>query len=175
MESEKSVVRIYSDGSCRGNPGAGGWGAVILYTDEPAVELSGGDPSTTNNRMELLGAIEALEHVSVRYTRAEERKAKQVHCTTDSKYVKDGITLWIKNWVKKAWLTSKGKPVANQELWRCLHELDQELSVQWHWVKGHNGHPHNERADQLAKAAVLQWTRSVDSLPQKKSCAVKGK
>jgi ribonuclease HI/DNA polymerase-3 subunit epsilon len=166
MESEKSVVRIYSDGSCRGNPGAGGWGAVILYIDEPVVELSGGDPSTTNNRMELLGAIEALEHVSVRRggAKPEERKTLQVHCTTDSKYVKDGITLWIKNWVKKAWLTSKGKPVANQELWRRLHELDQELSVQWHWVKAHNGHPQNERADRLAKAAVPH-----------KSCTGKGK
>ncbi len=142
-----SLIEIFTDGACSGNPGRGGWGAVIR---QGAVvrELSGGHAATTNNRMELQGAISALQSLRVVHP------MPRVHCTTDSTYVRDGITKWIKNWERKHWMTAKNKPVLNQELWRTLAELNKTYRVQWHWVRAHNGHPENERADALARAAV---------------------
>ena len=143
------VIRIATDGACSGNPGPGGWGAVIQQTGQPDRELSGGEPATTNNRMELQAAIAALQALD-----AAPVVRPRVHCTTDSTYVKDGITQWIRAWVRKGWLSSRGKPVKNQNLWRQLHDLNELHRVEWHWVKGHKGHPENERADALARAAV---------------------
>ena len=143
------VIRIATDGACSGNPGPGGWGAVIQQADQADRELNGGEAQTTNNRMELQAAISALAAL-------EPRPAvrPRVHCTTDSTYVKDGITKWIKQWARKDWRTSRNKPVKNQDLWRQLHELNEIHRVEWHWVRGHRGHPENERADALARAAV---------------------
>ncbi len=141
----KQSVKIFTDGACSGNPGPGGWGAVLTYatTEE---ELSGYSEHTTNNKMELLAAISALESLSI---------TSSVSLTTDSTYVKDGITKWIHNWKKRNWKNSAGKPVKNIELWKRLDEVSAKHKVSWHWVKGHAGHAENERADELATAAIL--------------------
>lgn len=137
-------VEVFTDGACSGNPGPGGWGAIMRY-GKTEKELSGGMENTTNNQMELMATIEAL--------RALKRKC-EVSITTDSSYVKDGITKWIFNWKKNNWKTAAKKPVKNQELWQQLDDMVRKHDVSWHWVKGHAGHPENERADALAVAEV---------------------
>jgi ribonuclease HI len=140
-------VEIFTDGACSGNPGPGGWGAILRW-DGTERELSGGAAETTNNRMELTAAIEALRAL---------RRAVRVDLYTDSVYVKDGITKWIHGWKAKGWKTAAKKPVKNQDLWRALDEALAEHEVTWHWVKGHAGHPENERADALARAALENY------------------
>lgn len=138
------AVTAYTDGACRGNPGPGGWG-VLLTVDGRASELSGGDPATTNNRMELLAAISALESLP---------EGTRVTLYTDSTYVKDGITSWLPRWVQNGWRTSDKKPVKNQDLWRRLDAAASRHEVDWRWVRGHTGDPGNTRADALANAAI---------------------
>lgn len=137
-------IEIYTDGACRGNPGPGGWGA-LLCDGEVERELFGGAADTTNNRMELQAAIEGL--------RALEESCNVV-LTTDSVYVKNGITTWLDGWKKKGWKTAARKPVKNVDLWKELDEQNQRHQVDWQWVKGHSGHPGNERADQLANRGI---------------------
>jgi len=134
------IVKIYTDGACKGNPGVGGWGA-LLETGGKEKELFGGERLTTNNRMELTAVIRALEAL-------KRRCHVQLH--TDSKYVQQGITEWIHNWKKRGWRTADKKPVKNDDLWKALDELAQKHDVEWLWVKGHAGHNGNERADALA-------------------------
>lgn len=141
--SQDGSYRIWADGSCSPNPGSGGWGAIIDHNGHRE-ELSGGDPDCTNNIMELTGAIEALRSTPLKAV---------VHVTTDSQYVKNGITQWIRNWKRKGWRKSDGKPVLNQALWRTLDGLTAERRVTWAWVRGHSGHPENERCDELANNA----------------------
>ncbi|WP_444942150.1 ribonuclease HI [Microbulbifer sp. ZKSA004] len=137
-------ITIYTDGACRGNPGPGGWGALLVY-GEREKEMFGGEAHTTNNRMELLAAIKALEAL---------KQPCKVDLHTDSQYLRQGITGWINNWKKNGWKTASKKPVKNADLWRQLDESVSEHDVEWHWVKGHAGHPGNERADQLANRGV---------------------
>ncbi|UUX48721.1 ribonuclease HI [Nisaea acidiphila] len=137
-------VEIYTDGACSGNPGPGGWGAILRYGDAEK-ELSGGDKETTNNRMELMAAITALETL---------KRSMHVDLYTDSVYVRDGITKWIHGWKKRGWRTADKKPVKNVELWQRLDEAAARHEIAWHWVKGHAGHPENERADELARNAI---------------------
>lgn len=138
------TVEIFTDGACRGNPGPGGWGALLRYGGVER-ELFGGEPNTTNNRMELLAAIEALKALT---------QACKVDLTTDSVYVKNGITTWLGEWKKRGWKTAARKPVKNVDLWQALDEQNQRHEVRWHWVKGHSGHAENERADQLANRGI---------------------
>jgi len=137
-------VEIHTDGACRGNPGPGGWGAVLRYGAKEK-ELSGGEAHTTNNRMELMGAIAALESL---------KAACEVHLYTDSRYVHDGITLWLKGWMARGWKTADKKPVKNQDLWERLDLAITRHRMKWHWVKGHSGNELNERADALAREAI---------------------
>ncbi|MGO1247805.1 MAG: ribonuclease HI [Oceanisphaera sp.] len=137
-------VELYTDGSCLGNPGPGGYGAVLIYNAHRK-ELSGGYRLTTNNRMELLAAIEGLAALT---------DACKVDLTTDSQYVRQGITQWITGWKRKGWQTSAKKPVKNVDLWKRLDTQCQYHQVTWHWVKGHSGHPENERCDDLARIAA---------------------
>jgi ribonuclease HI len=138
-------VEIFTDGACRGNPGPGGWGALIRREGEE-IKLYGGQARTTNNRMELTAAIEALSSINDSNT--------PVDLTSDSEYLRKGITEWIGNWKKRNWKTAAGKPVKNQDLWRQLDAIAGALDVRWHWVKGHSGHRENEIADQLANLAI---------------------
>jgi ribonuclease HI len=138
-------VEIFTDGACKGNPGPGGWGAVIRAGAREK-ELSGGEPLTTNNRMELMAAIQAL---------AALRRPCEVVLHTDSNYVKDGITKWIHGWRRNGWRTADRKPVKNAELWQALLDAAAPHKIEWRWVKGHAGHPENERADKLACDAAL--------------------
>ncbi len=142
--SGKKHVEIFTDGACSGNPGPGGWGAVLRYGQHEK-ELSGAEARTTNNRMELMAAIAALEAL---------KEPCEVELTTDSVYLRDGITKWIHNWKRNDWKTSGKKPVKNAELWRRLDEAAARHDVTWHWVKGHDGHAENERADALAREAI---------------------
>ena len=137
-------VVIYTDGACSGNPGPGGWGAVMLYGDSRK-EICGGEPGTTNNRMELMAAIQALEAL---------KRPCRVELHTDSKYVQQGIHEWIHNWKRRGWRTADGKPVKNDDLWRRLDEARSRHDVSWRWVKGHAGHELNERADELARQGL---------------------
>ena len=137
-------VEIFTDGACRGNPGPGGWGALLRYGDNEK-ELYGAERDTTNNRMELMAAIAALKSL---------KRPCDVILTTDSQYVRKGITEWIENWKKKGWKTANKKPVKNADLWQMLDEQASIHTVNWQWVKGHSGHPENERADQLANRAI---------------------
>lgn len=139
-----NTVHIYTDGACRGNPGPGGWGALLCYQDQEKT-LQGAEPDTTNNRMELMAAIQALETLS---------RPCEVVLTTDSNYVRLGITQWIKGWKKNGWRTSQKAPVKNADLWQRLDAATHKHQVDWQWVKGHSGHPQNERADQLATSAI---------------------
>ena len=134
-------VRIWTDGACSGNPGPGGWGALMRY-GETEKELYGGEENTTNNRMELTAAIAALNAL---------KEPCQVELTTDSQYVKGGITSWIHGWKKNGWKTANKKPVKNAELWQALDDAVKRHKVTWHWIKGHAGHAENERADELAR------------------------
>jgi ribonuclease HI len=138
------VVEIYSDGACRGNPGPGGWGALLRFNDKEK-ELWGGEAGTTNNRMELMAAIRALEAL---------KRPSRVKLYTDSLYVMKGITVWILDWKRRGWRTAGKQPVKNEDLWRRLDELAAKHDIEWHWVKGHAGHPENERADQLANRGI---------------------
>ena len=137
-------VDIFTDGACRGNPGPGGWGAVMRFKGKEK-QLYGGEPDTTNNRMELKAVIMALEELT---------RPAMVRVTTDSQYVKKGITEWIHNWKRNGWRTAARKPVKNSDLWRELDELVVQHDVAWDWVKGHSGHPENELADALANRGI---------------------
>lgn len=143
----KQVVTIYTDGACSGNPGPGGWGA-LLHFNGTEKELSGGEAETTNNRMELMAPIKALSAL---------KKPCTVTIVTDSKYVKDGITTWIHNWKKNGWRTAKKKPVKNADLWQALEQAVEAHDVSWEWVRGHTGHPENERADALANQGMADY------------------
>ncbi|CAM4194618.1 ribonuclease HI [Palleronia rufa] len=144
----------YTDGACSGNPGPGGWGALLIARDGPSEvkrrELSGGEAGTTNNRMELLAAIAALESLT---------RPTTITMVTDSQYVKNGVTSWIHGWKKNGWKTSARKPVKNEDLWKRLDAAQATHRVQWEWVKGHAGHPENERADELARAGMAPYKR----------------
>ncbi len=147
MEFRLKYVEIFTDGACKGNPGPGGWGA-LLRCGPHEKSLCGGERDTTNNRMELMAAIKALESLT---------EACDVKLTTDSQYVRKGITEWLKNWKKNGWKTAAKKPVKNADLWQSLDAATHTHKVSWHWVKGHSGHRENEIADQLAN-------RGIDSL-----------
>ena len=138
------AVEIFTDGACRGNPGPGGWGALLRYDGEER-ELYGGERDTTNNRMELMAAIMALESL---------KRPCKVRLTTDSEYVKKGISEWMHAWKVRGWRTASKKPVKNKELWLRLDAAVQQHQIEWHWVRGHTGHPENERADQLANRGI---------------------
>lgn len=142
---EDNAIVIYTDGACSGNPGPGGWGAVLIK-DDHRKEINGGEAETTNNRMELMAAIEALN--------ALKAAPSDVVLYTDSNYVKGGITSWIHNWKKNGWKTAAKKPVKNADLWQDLVEAEEKHNVTWRWVKGHAGHPENERADELARDGI---------------------
>jgi ribonuclease HI len=140
----KPAVDIFTDGACSGNPGPGGWGALLRYGANEK-EMSGGEPQTTNNRMELMGAIMALEAL---------KRPARVRLHTDSTYVRDGITKWVAGWKRNGWKTADKKPVKNVDLWRRLEAATQIHDIAWLWVKGHSGHPENERVDVLARDAI---------------------
>ena len=140
----ETTVNIYADGGCRGNPGPGGWG-VLMQSGENSKELWGGEANTTNNRMELTAVIRALEAL---------KRPTAAHIHTDSQYVQKGISQWIHNWKRNGWRTADNKPVKNAELWQRLDELSQTHDLKWLWVKGHAGHPGNERADALANRGI---------------------
>ena len=137
-------VEVFTDGACRGNPGPGGWGAVLRFRDREK-NISGAEAMTTNNRMELLAAIRALEEL---------KRPCKVRLTTDSQYVKKGITEWLADWKRRGWKTAARKPVKNEDLWKRLEQAAARHQVSWHWVKGHSGHPYNEQADELANLAI---------------------
>ena len=143
MDSSKKI-NIYTDGACKGNPGQGGWGAILEYNGH-VKEISGYSRDTTNNIMELTAVIKALEAL---------KNSCNVTLTTDSQYVKNGITEWIHNWKKNGWRTANKKAVKNQKLWMSLDETTKRHKIQWEWIKGHSGHPQNERADELANLVI---------------------
>jgi ribonuclease HI len=145
MNTQKVI--IHTDGACSGNPGPGGWGAILDY-NATRKELYGGEAATTNNRMELTAAIEALKALT---------RPCLVEMHVDSQYVKDGITKWISNWQRNGWKTADKKPVKNVELWQALAEAIKRHDISWHWVKGHAGHPDNERADELARLGMAPF------------------
>ena len=144
MSKDNNIVHIFTDGACKGNPGPGGWGAIMKYGDH-VKELNGYSSKTTNNIMEITAVIEALKSLT---------RPCAIILTTDSNYVKDGITQWIHNWKKKGWKTANKKPVKNKECWLQLDVEVQRHQIEWKWVQGHSGHPENERADELANEAV---------------------
>lgn len=148
MTSTDKIV-IYTDGACSGNPGPGGWGAILMW-GEHRKELSGGEANTTNNRMELFAAISALEAL---------KRPSKVELHTDSNYVKNGVTGWIHGWKRNGWKTADKKPVKNAELWQRLDEARKAHEVDWRWVKGHAGHELNERADELARQGMAPFKR----------------
>lgn len=139
-----NIVYLYTDGACRGNPGPGGWGALLRYKDTEK-ELYGGEPNTTNNRMELMAAIQGLQAL---------KRPSQVIITTDSQYVLKGISEWLPNWIRRGWKTAGKTPVKNVDLWQLLSAAQGEHQVEWRWVRGHTGHPENERADRLANLGI---------------------
>jgi ribonuclease HI len=144
-----NLVEVFTDGACRGNPGPGGWGAILRYGGKEK-ELYGGEAETTNNRMELMAAIMALESLN---------RECEVRLTTDSEYVKNGITQWLPKWKARGWRTANKTPVKNADLWQRLERAAIQHKVQWHWVRGHSGHAENERADQLANRGIDELTR----------------
>jgi ribonuclease HI len=143
---QRPEVVIFTDGACSGNPGPGGWGAILM-SGSHRKEIRGGEAMTTNNRMELIAAISALEAL---------KRPSLVHLHTDSNYLREGITTWIHGWKRNGWRTADRKPVKNAELWQRLDDLRQRHTVHWHWVKGHAGHPENERADELARQGLAE-------------------
>ncbi len=145
----KTPVLIYTDGACSGNPGPGGWGAILISGDHRK-EISDGEAETTNNRMELMAAIKALEAL---------KRPSRVELHTDSSYLKNGITGWIDRWKANGWRTANKKPVKNVELWQRLDEAQARHQIDWHWVRGHAGHTENERADELAREAMAPYLR----------------
>ncbi|MBY0474558.1 MAG: ribonuclease HI [Nitrosomonas sp.] len=144
IENDNKVVEIYTDGACKGNPGIGGWGALLRYGDHER-EIFGGEKFTTNNRMELLAAIRALESL---------KRSCKIHLHTDSQYLQKGISEWLDSWKARNWRTASKKPVKNEDLWKLLDQLTQQHEIEWCWVRGHSGHTDNERADQLANRGV---------------------
>ena len=144
MTTARKQIEVHTDGACLGNPGPGGWAALLRWR-EVERELVGGEPDTTNNRMELMAAIAALEAL---------REPCDVILTTDSQYVRQGILDWLANWIRRGWKTAGGDPVKNRDLWERLQAAAAPHAVDWRWVKGHNGHPENERVDQLARIAA---------------------
>ncbi len=146
MSNTASSITIYTDGACSGNPGPGGWGAVLIF-GEHEKHLSGGDKNTTNNRMELQAVISALQSLN---------KSCDITLYTDSKYVMDGITTWIHNWKKNNWKTAAKKPVKNADLWQTLDNLRDGHTINWQWVKGHSGNKYNDIADELAVAGIIR-------------------
>lgn len=150
-----SIVKIYTDGACSGNPGPGGWGAILCLGDVRK-EFFGGEPDTTNNRMELLAVISALMAL---------KRPVQAQVYTDSQYVQKGISEWIHGWKARGWKTASKQPVKNEDLWRLLDEQSQRHQVTWLWVKGHAGHPENERADELARQGVEQVRKDKRIVP----------
>ncbi|HRN83681.1 MAG TPA: ribonuclease HI [Hyphomicrobium sp.] len=147
MSASPASVEIYTDGACSGNPGPGGWGAILIWGDHRK-EIKGGEAETTNNRMELMAAISALEAL---------KKGVEADLYTDSAYVRNGITSWIHGWKRNGWRTADKKPVKNMELWQRLDEALKRHRVTWHWIKGHAGHPENERADELAREGMAEF------------------
>ncbi len=139
------IVEIYTDGACSGNPGPGGWGVLMRYGDHEK-EMCGGEADTTNNRMEMMAVIQALKSL---------KRRSHIHIYTDSKYVMDGITQWLEGWKARNWKTAGKKPVKNQDLWQEIDLLTNQHDIEYFWVKGHAGHPENERADELARAGIL--------------------
>ena len=146
MDNKEVRVEIFTDGACSGNPGPGGWGAILRWGDTERA-LKGGESETTNNRMELMAAIKALESLN---------RPVKVDLYTDSTYVQKGITEWIHSWKRRGWKTASRKPVKNEDLWRRLDDVIQYQEVSWHWIKGHAGHEDNERADALARAGLSE-------------------
>ncbi|USO02281.1 MAG: ribonuclease HI [Alphaproteobacteria bacterium] len=144
----KGPFKIYTDGACSGNPGQGGWGAFIIDAMNKEFQLSGYEERTTNNRMELMGVIEALSSMPA--------EGEKIAIYTDSQYVKNGITVWIHGWIKNGWKTAGRQPVKNQDLWAKLHDLTNVHEVDWNWVRGHAGDFGNERADALARSAIVR-------------------
>ena len=155
LAAKPNTTVAYTDGACKGNPGAGGWGAHLIFSDGRTQDLYGGDKETTNNRMELMGAIQALTHTPHEHN---------LEIWTDSSYVKKGITEWIEGWKKRGWKTASKKSVANQDLWQRLDELCQQRDVDWHWVKGHAGHAGNEKADELANLGVTSSSEDLSKI-----------
>jgi ribonuclease HI len=149
MSGPDQSVEIYTDGACSGNPGPGGWGAVLRWGSHEK-DIMGGEPLTTNNRMELMAAIASLEAL---------KKGMHVDLHTDSEYLRNGITAWIHNWKRNGWRTADKKPVKNVELWQRLEAALERHDVKWHWVKGHAGHPENERADALAREGMKPFLK----------------
>jgi len=145
--ADGNIIELFSDGACKGNPGIGGWG-VLIKNSKTINELKGTQQQTTNNRMELIAVIEGLRSI---------KEHAYIEITTDSMYVKNGINQWINNWKKNGWKTAAKKSVKNKDLWQELDELVQKYSIKWLWVKGHSGHPGNERADQLANEAIAEF------------------
>lgn len=144
VPSDQTIVEIFTDGACSGNPGPGGWGAILRH-GEHVRELCGGEPGTTNNRMEMLAVIEALQSL---------KRPVRARVYTDSQYVQKGISEWIHGWKRRGWKTADKQPVKNEDLWRRLDALAAEHSLEWHWVRGHAGHVENERADALARQGL---------------------
>ena len=147
MSDKQATVEIYTDGACSGNPGPGGWGAILIWGDHRK-EINGGEAQTTNNRMELMAAISALEAL---------KKGVEADLYTDSAYVRNGISSWIHGWKRNGWRTADKKPVKNMELWQRLDTALARHKVTWHWIKGHAGHPENERADELAREGMAAF------------------
>ena len=158
MDADKTLVSVYTDGACSGNPGPGGWGAILKWAGHER-ELKGGEPYTTNNRMELTGAISALESL---------KRPCSVDLHTDSQYLRQGITSWIHLWKRNGWRTADKKPVKNADLWRRLESAIERHDVRWHWVKGHAGHDLNKRADELAREAIAEMRAAArEARPQR--------
>ena len=149
MSADSGRIEIHTDGACSGNPGPGGWGAILAWNGH-VKELKGGEAATTNNRMEMLAAIRALESL---------RRPSAVDLYTDSNYLKDGVTSWLARWKKNGWKTSARQPVKNEDLWRELDLLCARHDITWRWVRGHDGNPGNERADELAREGMAPFQR----------------
>jgi ribonuclease HI len=149
-------VEIYTDGACSGNPGVGGWGAILM-SGSHRKEIKGGEALTTNNRMELMAAIRGLEAL---------KRPSKVALYTDSQYLRQGITAWIHSWKRKGWRTADGKPVKNLELWQRLDAAAARHTMEWHWLRGHAGHPENERADELAREAIAEIRKAGKQQPK---------